>query len=579
VNAAKVKGVESATIDTVNSWTPEDEDERQKEDEVPEPPEAVKQVYQTATKSMEDLKLDPHDPMVHAAIEEFNNTIKQLRGGEPGDEIWEIPVSFFQVHYDAANTASKDISRNPTGGVGAKDLTITKQLIDTKIERCYFPSQWSVSSTKEVAADAAPRQKIEHIKDIVESTMKARKEAESLFKDFMTEVKAVPDKVTEADVQKMNAAVVKAKYAEAVANGVFQKAQSENTGEEDQSLSTDLLAVKDAYDQATEAKDTLHTGLALLHKAKKTVNATRPWDYPWYTQKTGHGDWTIVGTSRHGGNGHYVLVESMAEGTDHEGNRIPYQKWVSASEVGLACVDQYNDAPNRKNLAEDSKGFSIKDRKDFEKLLCVTDGRTKLHNSATGGKEVPSKCTIKFKTKGIAVLSASTFYRVVGETLGRALVRDLCKCLGFPAPWEREPVAIVYDPRKLGKNKVANFGRRIDHGKPAITEQKDGGATIPGNDTTSRSPSPAQDDQRIKDVEAKIATMQGTMETKMNQMRDQMNKDVTELKTTVTETNGRVDKIENVVNQIDTRMSTMEAQLKAIFDMLKSKMGPPEGSA
>ncbi|KAL2015775.1 hypothetical protein VTK56DRAFT_4848 [Thermocarpiscus australiensis] len=584
LKAAEEKGVDSTTIDVVKSWTPEDEDDRPVEEEVPEPPEPVIEVYQTATERMELLKADPLDPLIEESFAELNGKIKQLRGGGAEDHVWQIPVSFFREHYNSANTASAVLRGNPTDEAAARDLTAIKQIIDAKIERCRFPRQWAIISAKEHLEDAkeARQQTISEIKGAAEAAKNASISVKNLLEAFRKEKGAVPGTVTERDIQIMEAAAVTAQQAAIKADITCQAALEKPA--DDGWLSAALKAATDACTQAREEEQIVHTAIKKLGEATKPANATRPWDYPWHTQETGYGDWIIVGTSKHGKNGRYVLVESMAEGKVHGKDCIPYQKWAPASEVGLLSVEEYTNNPRSKDLGQEYKNWSLKDRGDFKKLLCVTDGRTKLHNSATGGKDVPSKCTVQFKTRGIVVLSTSTFYKVVGETLGRVLVRDLCRVLGFPAPWEREPEAIVYDLSKLGKNKVANFGKRVDHSKPATTEPADRRATTPGNDTTSPSQLPAQENQKMRDVEkrmdqihATVTAMQGTMEAKMTEMQGKMDKEVTGLKTTMAEATARMNKFEETTSEMKTDITQINANIQAIKDLI-ARLPPQPGA-
>lgn len=292
----------------------------------------------------------------------------------------------------------------------------------------------------------------------------------------------------------------------------------------------------------------------VVQEGPETSGTTkRAWEYPWATGLTSD-NWTIVGVTpmgkkdEHGrSKSHMVLIETM----DGSKDGIPYQKYVSATDAGLASVERYIDTPGHKCLSEAPGTWSYKDRDDFVKLLCVSDGRTKVHNTATRGKAVPTKCTVEFKRRGISVLSATDFYKVLGRRRGIAQVEKFCKENGYPPPWERTPMDSIHKPTAYSKTGPAKQGR-IDHSSPAVTKSVYTAVITPGNGTTSHSAPPIQD-RNLDDMKAKMSQM-----------------------------DARVAGVEAKVDEMETKFTGVEVEIRDIKAMVARLLalvqGPPNKS-
>ncbi|TIC96976.1 hypothetical protein CH35J_006544 [Colletotrichum higginsianum] len=170
-------------------------------------------------------------------------------------------------------------------------------------------------------------------------------------------------------------------------------------------------------------------------------------DYPWTTAKAADGS-LIIGVRNQGKFGTQVCVE-----TQEEDGRI-IRRLESASEVGLVEVQKYCKADGFKNLALGQSQWSHKDRDDFEELLWVTKSQTKRKNIAAKHQDPKADCCVKFHDKGIQILTASSFSKVLGQSSARAEIEKVCSRDKIQPPWEAGYVSEYYDESKVEKDPV-----------------------------------------------------------------------------------------------------------------------------
>ena len=131
---------------------------------------------------------------------------------------------------------------------------------------------------------------------------------------------------------------------------------------------------------------------------------------------------------------------------------IPYQKYVRSCELNYGDIIEYVRVRRHKDLSVDT--WSYEDHDDFVELLCVSDGWALRDDPRNRGlKDVPTMCTVKFRKKGVSILSALDFYKVLGEIEGRNQVRKFCQKMNILLPWDKSDKQTSILQRLLRKHK------------------------------------------------------------------------------------------------------------------------------
>jgi hypothetical protein len=111
-------------------------------------------------------------------------------------------------------------------------------------------------------------------------------------------------------------------------------------------------------------------------------------------------------------------------------------QYVRSYEVQYGEIIEYLRVRGHKDLSINTRSYE--DHDDFVELLCVSDGSASWDDAKQRNlKEVPTMCTVKFKKKGISILSLSDFCKVLGETKGRRQVVKFCRNMDILVPGEK----------------------------------------------------------------------------------------------------------------------------------------------
>ncbi|KAK3305081.1 uncharacterized protein B0T15DRAFT_554905 [Chaetomium strumarium] len=606
--AAEAKGVDDYYIGLVEEWTGDANDdgegERPKPEEVsmPTPPEWVTDIYKAAQAEelIDRLKRDAADPMVRGGLESWNNEIRSRNDAEGrSQDTWIIPSSELVPHYGMSQAYYTKLQEEPNDQEAKNKLNSLKSQLDEVIKRRHLPTEWTIQTAEEFLEEYRQRKEANWVAD---DAARAMSDLEVRIKKYLhdkeeqnmpqeaasaleNQAKAELREAADAAEEVQDAPHAKVRTAAAAVEGFLHDAWEllENARKrEAPKLATAASPPAPPSTAPTPAQTAqAPKPAAAASPSTPSTAVKRPWDYPWRTVPTKDSDWEIVGIVPTGGKdktgksrNNFVLLESMSRGK----NGIPYQKFESASKVGLWLVGGHIKQGNCKDLTRQGPPLTYKDRDDFEELLCVSDGRVQMQNLDSRSRAPWTRCTVRLKG-GIRVAQASEVLRVLGETDYKNKVGKKCKELGIPPPWKREPLA-VYKKTNPATSDDDDDDGRIKHGIPAVVLPANTGATMPGNDTTSRSPSPAQDDKRMKDVEARmekltltVTAMQGTMEVKMTEMQGKMDEEVTGLKTTMAEATARMNKFEETTTEIKTNIAEIRGLLAALVGSLQVQAG------
>ena len=171
-------------------------------------------------------------------------------------------------------------------------------------------------------------------------------------------------------------------------------------------------------------------------------------EYPWATLDIEGHEYertTIIGVRKHGW-GRQVCVERL----DKEGRCI--RTLEAASRFGLMEVDQYERIDNHKVLSADQDKWSHRDRDDFEELLWVTKSQGLLKNTAAGRRDPPADCCVRFKGRGLKMLTVSSLSKVLGKASAKTQIKSVCKDDGILPPWSAGYVNEYHDKSAVAKS-------------------------------------------------------------------------------------------------------------------------------
>jgi len=277
---------------------------------------------------------------------------------------------------------------------------------------------WAQKHFEDLAKDpdnSEPKEALQGIKTVLDKLVKTRHypESWSIPENFLEIAKTAAK--TRAQAETDARAEVEAARKRAEAEAARKRPEAENLGK----------------GSNAESADVVNTGKAVRIK------------YPWQTMKTQHGE-LIIGLRRRGIIGHQVCVE--AEESD---GRI-IRKLASGSEVGLLDVAKYKNMDGHKDLAEGQSKWSFEDREDFEELLFVT--ATKRKSIYGNNRDPGADCCVRFSTKGIHMLTVSSFCKVLGAKSAKREIEEVCDRDGILPPWKEEMITEDNDP-KAGKRR------------------------------------------------------------------------------------------------------------------------------
>ncbi|KJZ68401.1 hypothetical protein HIM_12207 [Hirsutella minnesotensis 3608] len=230
-------------------------------------------------------------------------------------------------------------------------------------------------------------------------------------------------------------------------------------------------------------------------------------DYPWPTARAADGG-LIVGVRRHGPWGTQVCIERAEEG----GQVI--RRLESASEVGLLEVEKYKATDGHKVLSDGQSAWSSKDRSDFEELLWVTKSQTHRKNRAAGSKDPAADCCVRFRKKGINILTVTSLGRVLGRTSANAQIDNICKRDGILPPWQAGYVSSFEDPAKVEKDAVRRRALKDSQARQSLASERQPQKQRSHSDSSEGRPNLSDtSDQRLWRLEAMMIDMAETQKT------------------------------------------------------------------
>ncbi|KAK3934725.1 hypothetical protein QBC46DRAFT_425994 [Diplogelasinospora grovesii] len=518
------KDLDEDDIAHVVNWDGEDDlskDRFNKEDpNVPEPPERVTRIYNNATPSLRNLSADPDDGMISAEIEGFNADIMEGNLGEGVEEdTWTIPISFFEPHYRLANEAYDILDKDPTNEKATQELTQLKAVIDGKIQKDYFPKEWTIKTAEDYIKMGLLSKETN---EKAERASEAAENAKTLFQKF-EEQRAAADEATKADLESTEET---AKAAVASAEAAAEKAKAE-AARRCWSYAAAAAALETANGECTKAKeaegavnDALSKAVAAVEAAKnKTKAKAGRIEYPWTTMKIDDRE-RIVGYRMIGKIGRQVCVE-----TEEDDGRI-IRRLESASDVGLPEVQQYIKMTGHKNLAEDQSTWSMKDREDFKELLYVTTSQIKRKNTAANGKNPNAYCCVRFTKKGMNMLTVTSLGKVLGTVSANRQIKMACKRDGILPPWDAGWASHYHDEAKVEQDPEKARAKRDDQAKANSRDR----SRQRSDEAPQRTPSP-HSEAKASDLRSKVDKLESKvddMAAKMSKL-DDMNKRMEEL--------------------------------------------------
>ncbi|UNI15344.1 hypothetical protein JDV02_001884 [Purpureocillium takamizusanense] len=231
-------------------------------------------------------------------------------------------------------------------------------------------------------------------------------------------------------------------------------------------------------------------------------------EYPWPTARAADGG-LIVGVRRHGPWCTQVCIERVEQG----GQVI--RRLEPASEVGLLEGEKYKATDGHKVLSDGQSTWSNKDRSDFEELLWVTKSQTQRKNRAAGSKDPAADCCVRFRKRGINILTATSLGRVLGTASANAQIDNICKRDGILPPWQAGYVSSFEDPAKVEKDPVRRRALKNSQARQSSTSGRQPRRQRSHSDSSEGEPDPSDaSEQRLqKRLEAMMIDVAETQKT------------------------------------------------------------------
>ncbi|KAL2886711.1 DnaJ domain-containing protein [Ceratocystis lukuohia] len=238
---------------------------------------------------------------------------------------------------------------------------------------------------------------------------------------------------------------------------------------------------------------------AATSAAKPSQNSI---EYPWTTARAADGS-LIVGVRKQGQFGTQVCIETQ----ENDGRLI--RRLESASEVGLLQVQRYWKMYGFKDLAQGQSQWSHKDRNDFDQLLWTTKSQTKLKNTAAKNKSPSADCCVKFRNKGIQILSVTSLTKVLGPSSARAEIEKVCKRDNILPPWKAGWVSQYSDPSKVEQDPARRRALRDAQANSSAHNR-------PGQRTQGLNGDAEKENRAVKQLEDRVRNLENEMKDMKN---------------------------------------------------------------
>ena len=106
-------------------------------------------------------------------------------------------------------------------------------------------------------------------------------------------------------------------------------------------------------------------------------------------------------------------------------------KLKPGSEVGFSSVTPSGGEKGWENPADDQSLWTSKNRDDFEEFVTVAERRSLYGNT----RDPNADCCVRFRSRGIQMLTVSSFRKVLGKKDADAQIEEICSRDGILPPW------------------------------------------------------------------------------------------------------------------------------------------------
>ncbi|KAK4063930.1 hypothetical protein Purlil1_14143 [Purpureocillium lilacinum] len=483
LKAGEVLNVDEVDREAVENWDGE-EDLLQEDatrlhptNEVPEPPEAIKKLFEEATPHMVKLRDDPSDAGARTNLEQLNLRLREATGtyiAEAGaqlsDRIWEIQIDQFAMAFQQVKDLALKLAENPADASVQANLDITKRGIDNEIALKHFPQVWAAAPHQTNEIPEPP----EAIKMLFEEAtphmVKLRDDpSNASARTNLEQLNLRLQEATRTYIAETRAQLSDDSWVIKISDfaNAFQQVKdlvlklAENPA--DASAQADLNNAKQLVDDEIALKHFPQSWAVTEEQLGTTTTPTHGHDsqffYPWPTLKTHMGK--IIGLTKHG-RGYRPIVEWM-----HQGKIL--RTLESPSEVGSDDVEAYLNTPKSKvffgkELPEGKKPedrpreWTRKDRDKIQHVDWATQSMVLRKNTARN--DISGRCYVCFTLKeplpdgrpNRDMVDISTLRRIFTESKADKLVADVCKRDKILPPWQAKPVSEFHDPSKREKD-------------------------------------------------------------------------------------------------------------------------------
>jgi hypothetical protein len=347
--------------------------------------------------------------------------------------------------------------------------------------------------------------------------------------------------------------------------------------EEEAKNKADDEAKKKAAEEAKNKADEEAKKKAAEEAKKMAAN-----EYPWKTLDTTDGRRIMAGR-QHTRRGESQDKSTLIVASDLSDD--PIYETTTGSNVGALEVEEFFNLDGIKLLAEkdemgrDTQTWTWRDEDDFEEFLWCTKGTRNMHTFGKGSKAPATYCGVRFKKRGINVLTKTNLENVIKKKKAKNFIEEYCRRKGIPPPWEVEA-----ENEKVPKDK------KILAAQTWLAEQGIGNfAAASVAATTTPAAASATGNSALKSLEDKLAAMEKKIEglqspnaggnSALKSLEDKLTAMERKIEGLQSPNTGSLDSILKKLEQMETKMADIDKisssteRLGNVVSLLVEKVG------
>lgn len=246
---------------------------------------------------------------------------------------------------------------------------------------------------------------------------------------------------------------------------------------------------------------------------------------------------------------------------------------ITSSNVGALEVEEFFKLDGIKLLAKkdemgrDAQTWIWRDEDDFVELLWCIRGTRNMHTFGKGSKAPDTYYCVRFKKRGINVLTKSNLENVIKRKKAKSLIEEYCKRKGIPPLWE-----VKAENEKVLKDK------KILAAQTWLAEQGLGNFAAPLAAKTILAAASVTGNAALKSLKDRLAAMKkkipdlqslniGSLDSILNKLEERL----AFMETKMTSMDTKMASMETKITEVD-RIAALSAKLGQVVDLLVAKI-------